>query len=192
MIARLRAALRRFLRREDGTATVEFVLCLPVIMFVFMASFESGIAMVRQTLLDRSTDMAMRDLRLGLYDDPSRDTLKDAICGEITMLINCRSQIVIDIRAISRSTWEMPEAGAPCLDRTTGIEDANELNVNQQNSIMLVRVCVMQDAIFPYTGIGLRMKVDETGYEIIVTSSFVNEPGIYNGDSDDTAAASNS
>ena len=48
--------------REDGTATMEFVLMVPVFLTIFMASFESSLLMVRQILLDQSVDQSMRPL----------------------------------------------------------------------------------------------------------------------------------
>ena len=39
---RLAAFVPEALRREDGTATMEFVLVIPLIMAIFMASFACG------------------------------------------------------------------------------------------------------------------------------------------------------
>jgi hypothetical protein len=42
---------------------------------------------------------------------------------------------------------------------------------------MLVRVCVVQDAMFPTTGIGLGLPKDgQGGYGLISTTAFVTEP----------------
>ncbi|HEY0183868.1 MAG TPA: TadE family protein [Rhodopila sp.] len=186
MIRALARALRRFARAEEGTSTVEFVLCLPVVMFVFMASFEGGIVMVRQVLLERSTDVVMRELRLGLIEPPPtgstktmHDILKDDICGQVTMMINCRGQIAIEIIAVDRNTWTLPSGNAPCVDRPKAVHPVTTLTIGQQNSIMLVRVCVIQDAFFPFVGIGKWIKIsdtDKTGYRVITIGSFVNEP----------------
>ena len=43
LAARLSALIPDALRRVDGTATMEFVLVIPLIMAIFMASFESGL-----------------------------------------------------------------------------------------------------------------------------------------------------
>ena len=47
--ARLAALIPDAMRREDGTATMEFVLVLPLIMGVFMSSFEVGLLGVEAT-----------------------------------------------------------------------------------------------------------------------------------------------
>ncbi|MFT4148969.1 MAG: TadE/TadG family type IV pilus assembly protein [Paracoccaceae bacterium] len=179
MIRRLRNLARAFLVRDEGTASVEFVLCVPVVMFIFMASFESGLAMVRSILLERSVDMVMRELRLGHYEAPvTNQFLKEQICGHEMMMTNCVKQMKIDMQAISRTTWTMPTGQAACIDRTTDeIDPVVQMTIGQQNVIMLVRVCVIQDAIFPTTGIGRRLQVDGSGYRVTSISSFVNEPG---------------
>ena len=57
---RIAAFLPDEMRREDGTAAMEFVLVIPVIMMIFMASFESGLLMTRSIMLEQSVDMTMR------------------------------------------------------------------------------------------------------------------------------------
>jgi hypothetical protein len=52
-----------------------------------------------------------------------------------------------------------------------------QLQFGQQNDVMLVRVCVVQDAIFPTSGIGLGLPKDsQGGYGVIAVSAFVVEP----------------
>ncbi|MGB8813882.1 MAG: TadE family protein, partial [Paracoccaceae bacterium] len=69
------------LRREDGTATIEFVLAIPAVLMIFMASFESGLMMTRGMMVERSVDMTMRELRLGHMIMPTFAKLKADICS---------------------------------------------------------------------------------------------------------------
>ena len=56
----------RFVRCEaGGGGVIEFVIMLPMLMFIFMASAEAGLYTVRQILLDRAVERTMRDLGLG-------------------------------------------------------------------------------------------------------------------------------
>lgn len=177
MIQRLCQFGREFLRREDGTALPELVMALPCVIFVFFACFETGLAMTRSVLLERSVDIVMRELRLGAYPDPNHALLKAEICAQTMLMPNCTGQIAIEILPISRQTWAMPTDDAPCVDRVQEIDPVTTLTIGQQNAIMLVRVCVIQDAIFPFTGVAMGMKVDDTGYRVVAVSTFVNEPG---------------
>ena len=49
--------------------------------------------------------------------------------------------------------------------------------IGQQNDVMLVRVCVVQDAMFPTSGIGLGLPKDaQGGYGLVSVTAFVTEP----------------
>ena len=169
--------LFRAFRREDGTATIEFVLTVPLLITIFMASFESGLLMTRQVMLEQAVDITMRELRLGHYPAPDADLLKSEICSRTVILNDCEANIMIEMTEVSTSTWTMPSTNATCVDRSKDVQPVIALQIGQQNDIMLIRVCVLQDPIFPSTGIGLALpKVSEGGYAIVAVSAFVTEP----------------
>ena len=69
---KLRKWLARALRCEDGAATLEFALSVPVLITIFMASFESGLLMTRSIMLEQAVDITMRELRLVVPDARAR------------------------------------------------------------------------------------------------------------------------
>ncbi|MDZ4309332.1 MAG: TadE family protein [Cypionkella sp.] len=165
------------LRREDGTAAVEFVVAVPLLITIFMASFESGLLMIRSIMLEQSVDKTMRELRLGHYPLPDAELLKDEICTRTVIFKDCAANITIEMTRISTANWALPTTGVACIDRSEEIQPVVSLQIGQQNDIMLVRVCVVQDALFPTTGIGLGLPKDgHGGYGVITTSAFVTEP----------------
>ena len=172
----LRRALAAF-QREDGTVAMEFVLVIPLLMAVFMASFESGLLMVRAIMLEQSVDMTMRELRLGHYPLVTHATLKAEICSRTVIFPNCDSQIMIEMRRVSTATWVLPRAPITCVDHEEVIQPVTALQIGQQNDMMVVRVCIAQDAMFPGTGIALDMHLDSRGaYGLVTTTAFVTEP----------------
>lgn len=174
---RLIKCLRLAFRHEDGTAALEFVLTVPLLIMIFMASFESGLLMIRSIMLEQSVDMTMRELRLGHYTLPDAALLKTEICKRTVIFKNCETNITIEMTRISTSTWGLPTTGVACIDRSEDIQPVTSLQIGQQNDVMLVRVCVVQDAMFPTTGIGLGLPKDGSGgYGVIATSAFVTEP----------------
>lgn len=176
MIGYMRRLARAF-KREDGTASVEFVLAVPVLMAVFMAAFESGLIMTRSIMLEQSLDMTMRELRLGRLTNPDHDSLKEEICSRTVIFPNCEENITIELRRVSTTTWSLPTEAVECVDRVEDVNPVTVLQIGQQNDLMLVRVCVTLDAMFPTTGIGLRLpKDDEGGYGLVAVSAFSNEP----------------
>ena len=164
-------------RREDGVATMEFVLVIPLLMTVFMASFESGLLMVRSIMLEQSVDMTMRELRLGHYPLVTHDLLKEKICSTTVIFSDCETSIMIEMERVSTVTWAMPVNPITCVDRAEIIQPVTALQIGQQNDIMVVRVCVVQNAMFPGSGIGLGLSLDANGgYGLVSTSAFVTEP----------------
>jgi hypothetical protein len=164
-------------RREDGTATIEFVLSVPILITIFMASFESGLLMTRQIMLEQAVDITMRELRLGHYPAPDADLLKTEICSRTVIISDCQANIMIEMTRVSTTTWTMPSTNVTCVDRGQDVQPVTALQIGQQNDIMLVRVCVVQDAMFPSTGIGLKLPKDgKGGYDVVTVSAFVTEP----------------
>ncbi|AXQ92958.1 pilus assembly protein [Cereibacter azotoformans] len=172
---RLFARLRRRASNESGSAGVEFVLALPIIFSIFMASAESGLLMMRLIMLQRATDMTMRDLRLGNFSDPNAQILKKEICDKGVILGDCESRIMVELQPVSSDSWAMPATATQCSDRDESL-DPPPFVLGSDKEIMLVRVCLIMDPIFPTTGIGLSLQRDKGGYALIAASAFVNEP----------------
>ena len=169
--------LSRALRREEGTSTIEFVLCIPAFMTIFMMSMESGMFMVKSVLLDRAVDLTIRELRLGHYVNPTSDLLKQEICDRSVILSECETSIMLELVPISQTTWAMPATRVTCIDRDAAIQPLVTMDVGSNNEIMLVRACVLVKAIFPSTGLGEKLMYGPGGeIGMISVSAFVNEP----------------
>ena len=170
--------LRRTAREEDGVASIEFVFALPILMAIFMASFESGLFMTRSIMLEQSLDMVMRELRLGHYVTPTMALLKTEICKRTVVFQNCEASLLIDLRKVNTTTFNLPTVAAGCVNRDEVIQPVTQLQIGQQNELILLRACIVEDAIFPTTGIGLQLTRTGQGggYEIIAVSAFSNEP----------------
>lgn len=173
----LRDGLRRFWRATEGTATVEFVIVFPVIMMLVFQSLEAGWIMVRKTMLDRAVDMTVRDLRLGHLPNPTNDSLRQHICSLTAVINNCTSSLMIELKPIDTSTYSLPSANAPCVDRTAKIQPVTTVQQGAGDNLMLIRVCAVVDLLFPGTGLGLALPKDASGgLDLVSSSAFVNEP----------------
>lgn len=173
----LTAPLRRFFRREEGGGAIELVILLPVMMSIFMASSEAGLYMTRQIIIERAVDLTMRDLRLGTFPNPTHDAIKTAICDNAKSVPHCIEGIRVELRPVSTTTWNLPTTAPTCIDRDEAVQPANTFSPGAENELMLVRVCVIQDAMFPGAGIGAGVARDsQGGYGIITIAAFVNEP----------------
>jgi len=177
MMRLFRSRLFRALRREDGTASIEFVIFIPVVVMIFMASVESGFYMAKHVMMERGLDMVMRDVRLGKISPVSQTTLRTKICEATPFLSNCENILKIELRPVSTATFALPSTSTPCVNRGSAVQPAVTFTPGGSNEIMIVRVCAIQDPMFPTTGVGLRLRADaQGGYKMIATSFFVNEP----------------
>ena len=173
----IRTALTRFLGEEKGTATIELVLTFPVIMTIFASAFEIGLANVRHVMLERATDIVVRDLRLNTGAPPSYAEVKRLICTNAAILPDCANSLKLELRQVSTASWNWPPNDADCTDRAAPINPVRSWENGQQNELMMVRACAVFDPMFPAFGLGAMMPKDETGgYRLVSISGFVNEP----------------
>ena len=172
-----RRRFRRFLRREDGNSTMQFVILLPLFVSILMMSAEAGIMLTRQAMLERSLDIAVRDLRLGTWQDPTHEQLKDRICDGTTIVRDCRQNLLLELSPVNTDTWAMPPDPPACIDRDEDIQPVTTFVPGAGNQLMLVRACFVIDPLFPTTYLGLQLPLDASGgYQLRSASSFVNEP----------------
>jgi Flp pilus assembly protein TadG len=174
---RARARLWRFWRREDGAATVEFVIIFPVFISLFLASFELGLYMTRQVMLDRAVDISVRALRLGQFADPTPQDIRDSICARAGLVVaNCDNRILIEMTRVPTTTWQTLPTSATCVNRDEEVEPVVTFNGGQPNDMMLIRVCALLEPVFFTTHLGLKMQTYGNFYALTATSAFVNEP----------------
>jgi hypothetical protein len=172
--------LLRAAHREDGTATVEFVIVFPLLLIIFLMAFESGMVMIRNIMLERSVDMVMRELRLSRWPNPTHDQIKDEICKNTVVFPGCRDMIIVNLQPVDMVTWDIPDDEIPCIDRAQNLNPAPVWSTSDDpHQVMLVRACITVSAMFPTTGIGLNLVPDGSGdYWLTAVSAFVNEPAI--------------
>lgn len=178
--------LRAFFRDETGTASIEFVFVVPIIMTIFMASFESSFYMARHVMLERSVDLVVRDIRLGKLAGLNHQALKTKICERAALVQSvqtCIDAMKIWMQPIDTATFAMVPTPNGCVDRSQPIDPLvgpppAEFKFGTPNEIMLVRVCLKEKPMFPTTLVGARLIRDETDghYGMITMSVFVNEP----------------
>ncbi len=171
--------LRRFRDDDSATATLELVIVFPLLLMVFVASFESAMILTRQILLERSLDMSVRVLRLTQGVNTDADEIRDTMCANTNILPNCEELLTIDLQIVDRDTYTMPDNNQICAGRGNNLVVApdNDFDVGVDNDFMLIRACLIVDPILPLSGFGLSLARDESGgMHMMATTIFVNEP----------------
>lgn len=178
--------LQRFLADETGTATIEFCFVIPITLTIFMASFEASLYMARHAELERSVDIVVRDIRLGHYDSLTFKQLKTQICsGGIlsTSVTACVDAMSIWMQPINTNNFSMVAPPHYCVDKSqpidTLIPTGTEFAYGSDNDVMLMRICLKEEPMFPSSVIGAGMISGEPdgSYALVTTTIFVNEPG---------------
>lgn len=178
IFSRFKQFTQRHTQDDSGaTSTVEFCILLPVFIFILMGGYEIGYYTVSSTMLDRGLDLTVRDVRLGIMDEVDLDTMKSSVCTYATYVRNCSDNIKIALEPVDASDFDTPSTYAECIDRSADVDASTTFTDGSENELMLVRVCVNVDPIFPTTWLGgLLESYEGSGYAMVSTSAFVNEP----------------
>ncbi len=174
-----RRAARRFLRREGGSATVEFALTVPLVLTILLSSIDFGVVMLRQVFLDRAVDIAVRDVRLGQVSAGGLEGFRTSICDNTFLLPNCEQSLTVELRPVDTSTFGGLDGPVQCVNRAQEINPVLEFDpARNRQELMMIRVCAITDPFLQVTGMVLGMPTDESGgYAVVTRSAFANEPG---------------
>ena len=114
---------RPFIRQENGTATVEFVIWLPIIMLVFAIVVDVSMLLGGEAQALRVVQDANRGLSVGYFQ--SIDAAKDFILTQIEPLSSNATIDITVVNGVINSRLTMPAADL----MSTGFYDAL-LNIN--------------------------------------------------------------
>ncbi|MEL7106795.1 MAG: pilus assembly protein [Pseudomonadota bacterium] len=164
-------------RREDGTATIEFAILFMPFMLLLASSYEIGMANVRHVMLERGTDLAVRQIRLNTGAAPTKEQVRKMVCNGAGIIPDCLEVLEIELVTIDMDTWDMPPVKAECIERDADIQPVTQYANGLQNEMMFMRFCAVIDPLFPSFGLGYGMPKDTSGgYRLVSMTAFVNEP----------------
>lgn len=176
-LARLAARIGRFGRDRSGAATIEFLVVVLPTFTLFMSAAESGILSFRHVMLERGVDIATRGLRLSPETPPTHEEVRRMICDQAIVLPDCETSLVLEMRRVTKDSWDVLTGGPICADRKEEIQPDDGYVPGQPDDVMLIRACFKMTPVFPWTGLGLMLPKDANGdYAAISTAAFVNEP----------------
>lgn len=171
-----RLKLHKFVREEDASATVEFVLVFPVFMWFVLTIFETGFLATRIVMLERGLDIASRGLRLGSNVSLSHEAFKNEVCKYTAILDNCQRDMILEVVKLDVNS-AYPQNAPNCIDRTGEIDPKIDFQPGARNEIMFVRACMIVDPLFPLHGLTLGLTKDASGgLQIVSYTAFMNEP----------------
>ena len=93
-----RSSLRRFLRAQDGGATVELVLVLPVFLLIVALVVDSSMLLFRQSQAYRVVQDANRNMSIGRFTTPEETSgFVAAALGEFAPGTTAASSVAQDV-----------------------------------------------------------------------------------------------
>ncbi|SEK54403.1 TadE/TadG family type IV pilus assembly protein [Roseovarius nanhaiticus] len=168
---------KRLLRREDGNASVEFIVIVPLYLTLLTMSVELSMITLRQTMLERGLDIAVRDIRLGTGTNPTHDAIKRRICEEVYVIDDCFNSIKLEMVPSDMRNLTTLGGEAMCTDKEETGTPVLSFTPGQQNQLMFLRACAKFDPLFPTWQLARSLKKDNSGQVAIVSmSAFVQEP----------------
>ncbi|MGB7317738.1 MAG: TadE family protein [Planktotalea sp.] len=173
--------LLRFRNAERGNVTIEFALVFPVFILILTSSIEMGVITIRQTLLERGLDIAMREVRIGTGAQYSHDEIRDMICNGAVIFDDCQANLRLEmIPNDPRSYTLLPDA-VDCAQQASGaldvINPVRHFEMGSSNELVMVRACMLYDPVFPTSELALERTKDHNGKSALVAvSAFTQEP----------------
>lgn len=165
-------------KREDGNATIEFVILFPLFVTILVSSVEIGFITFRHTMLERAVDLTVRDIRLGTGSAPQYEDIRNAICDRASVIPDCRDNMKIEMIRMDLRAWTPPPADYDCVNHAEEVQPVRSFVNGMQNEMMLLRICAMFEPLFPLGGLGRDLKKSsDTGFTAMISATaFVQEP----------------
>lgn len=177
----LKSALHRFRYDESGVVTVQFVIIFPVFFFFFLMTYEHGVIAVRNVMLERGVDMAVRDVRIGTMVNPTGELLRKRICDVAGIIPDCENQMQIEMDTRDPRNWVAIPSQVNCIDRSVTERPVVKFVSGGSNRLVYIRACIRINPMLPTTGIGKAI-VDRGNaasggsYALVASSAYVVEP----------------
>ncbi|WP_242650989.1 TadE/TadG family type IV pilus assembly protein [Yoonia tamlensis] len=174
---------RQFAGDDSGVVTVEFVLVFPMFFGFFLMTYEQGVISLRNVMLERGVDMAVREIRIGAMPEPTGPLLKTAICGYAEILPDCEEQIELEMVVRDVRNWVDIPSQVRCIDRSVTTQASVEFVNGGNNKLVFLRACIRLDPMLPTSGIGRSIVTAAEGndaaggsYALVASAAFVVEP----------------
>ncbi|MCI5047358.1 MAG: pilus assembly protein [Aquisalinus sp.] len=177
---------RKFLEKDNGTATLEFAMLAPVFFALLFSVFEAGMYFYSVSVVEEAVSRASRVIMTGQAleaDDeqnPSCSSEKDCfyeeVCDVVSVFGGCQSRLSIDVtRFDSWDDLNNDLSEAACVN-SEGYDYSNQaFNRGVQRDIVRVRVCYLMNMVNP--ALGLNLAQTEDGKRALITTHvFRNEP----------------
>jgi Flp pilus assembly protein TadG len=166
--------LRRFARRQDGAAAIEFGLVAAPFLALLFAIMETAIIFFAGQALETAVADSARLIMTGQAQTQgfNQTKFKEQVCSRIYGLFNCNSGIYIDVKTFSTfSSVSMPSP----IDQNGNFVNNFSYQPGGPGEIVVVRIMYQWPVYVSLLGFNLS---DIAGGKrlLVATAAFRNEP----------------
>jgi Flp pilus assembly protein TadG len=165
--------LRRFVRRQDGSAAVEFGLVAAPFLALLFAIIETALVFFSSQALETAVADASRLIMTGQAQTQgmSQTAFKDAVCARIFGLFDCQGGVYVDVKVYSFSSFSNASVTVP-IDGSGNFQNNFSYNPGGPGDIVVVRL------FYQWPVISLLDLTNMNGGKrlLAATAAFVNEP----------------
>ncbi|SFK52748.1 TadE/TadG family type IV pilus assembly protein [Shimia haliotis] len=177
MITRMTSLFRRFRKQDEGHVSTEFAIMVPLLLVSLVSAVELGVMTLRYSMLERSLDIVVRDIRLSTGYTPDHDELVTRICDTAAMIPSCEQNLMLEMVTLDPRNWSGIPQNTVCTDQSEEVEPVTSFVTGQENQLMILRACAKVTPLFPTTGLGAQFETDAAGdFALVVMNAFVQEP----------------
>jgi len=167
--------LRRFSRREDGVAAVEFAIVVAPFLALMFAIMETAIVFFAGQTLETAAADSARLIMTGQAQTASYTAaqFKNAVCAKILGLFNCQSGLQIDVKTYTSFS---SVSNAKPIDANGNLQTSNfGYSPGGPGDIVVVRLMYQWPIYVSLLGFNI---ADLSGSQrlIMATVAFRNEP----------------
>src|SRR5690606_16681636 len=91
---------QKFWRNPAGAAALEFAMVAPVPIGLILGTIELGWVMTQNMMLDRALDMTVREVRVGLLQNPTLERVRSKVCERAVVLTDCEESLALEFLPI--------------------------------------------------------------------------------------------
>ncbi len=165
---------RRFARKRDGAAALEFAIVAMPFFLLLLATMEIAYMFFLSVMVDNAALASARKVRTGEMQlaGASSEDFWDDVCGHISSVAPCGGHLFLDVRTYDDfGNTRTPDP----IDNGNFDPSGLQMDFGDEGDIVVVRIYYLWDVFFPQ--LGTELSNLNGGQRLLVsTVAFRNEP----------------
>ena len=164
------AIVRRFCRREEGAAAVEFALVMVPFLTLMFVILETALVFFAEQTLETAAQDSARLIMTGQAANFDEATFKNAVCARIVAMFNCSNGMYVDVK-----TYSSTDSISNGVSLNSSGKPVTGYQTSGPNSLVVVRLIYQWPISVPLVQQFLENSTGHTRL-LVATVAFKNEP----------------